>query len=697
MATDHLHSPTVVVPIFNAYDALVACVESIVLHTAGPYRVILIDDASSDARISPWLAEQAREHDWIEHQKNEENCGFTLTVNRGLVHASGDVVILNSDTIVTEGWLDRLIRAAYSRSEVATVTPLSNAAGAFSIPELNEVNEVPSDLGPEGMARVLRSVSRLRYPESPTGNGFCMYIRRAALDRVGLLDADHFPRGYGEENDFCMRARAQGMFNLIDDSTFIAHERGSSFGNEREALMQQGRETLRRLHPAYSGLVRTFLDDPYLAEVRTGVRTMLEARESSHDLTVRAGPEKRSTRKRALTIVHAGSGGTIHTNQDMISALDGEFEMFLLVCGLSEWKLYSGTHEMPIQTIVFGDEWQAAQPTSRSRGLAMHALLRAHEIDLVHIRNFICTGPETVPWMKLAESRILVSFHDFAAICPTIQLLDHRGEYCAGHCTRGDGECPTSHWFSGFHRLKHEQVYGWRLRMSTHLRLVDGYVTTSQVAKDLVSEHFPFLEHRRFDVIEHGRDRQNFRACAAPPRPKEQPVRVISFGALNFAKGSSLLEELMKRNRRESGNFEFHVAGDFSADFRPDLLDAVVHGSYERDQLPDLLDSIRPSFCLVTSIWPETYCHTLTEAWFAGIPVIASDIGVLRERIGRHGGGWLVDYRDARAWYKRMTELAWDQEEWSRVRRQVQAITLPDARKMGASYAALYRDILQAT
>ena len=517
-----------------------------------------------------------------------------------------------------------------------------------------------------------------------------MYIRRAALDRVGLLDAEHFPRGYGEENDFCMRARAQGMANLIDDSTFIAHERGSSFGSEREVLMQQGRQTLRRLHPAYSGLVRTFLGDSYLAEVRAGVKNLLERTESGRDFTGRTAPEGRHTRMRALTVVHAGGGGTIHTNRDMISALDGEFEMFLLVCGLSEWKLYSGAHEMAIQTIVFGDEWQAAQPTSRSRGLAMHALLRTHEIDLVHIRNFICTGPEIVPWIKLAESRALVSFHDFAAICPTIQLLDHRGEYCAGHCTRGYGECPTSPWFSGFDRLKHEQVYGWRLRMSTNLRLADGYVTASQVAKDLVCEHFPFLEHCRFDVIEHGRDRQNFRACAAPPRPKEQPVRVISFGALNFAKGASLLEALMKINRRESGIFEFHVAGDLSADFRPDLLGAVVHGSYERDQLPDILDAIQPSFCLITSIWPETYCHTLTEAWFAGIPVVASDIGVLRERIGRHGGGWLVDYRDVKAWYKRMTELACDQEEWSSVRRQVQGIALPDILEMSAAYAALY-------
>src|SRR5690606_27338712 len=103
------------------------------------------------------------------------------------------------------------------------------------------INPLPEGVTEEEFAVAFRRRSDALYPSVPTGNGFCMYIRRTALKDVGLLDAEAFPRGYGEENDFCMRALRSGWRNIIDDRTYVFHERNKSFGSEKESLIKQGR------------------------------------------------------------------------------------------------------------------------------------------------------------------------------------------------------------------------------------------------------------------------------------------------------------------------------------------------------------------------------------------------------------------------------------------------------------------------
>src|SRR3546814_2867894 len=88
--------------------------------------------------------------------------------------------------------------------------------------------------------------------EVPTGNGFCLYVKRGLIDAIGLFDDRAFPEGYGEENDFCMRALAAGWYNVVDPRTWVHHVRSASFGNRREALAKAGAERMDEMHPNYS-------------------------------------------------------------------------------------------------------------------------------------------------------------------------------------------------------------------------------------------------------------------------------------------------------------------------------------------------------------------------------------------------------------------------------------------------------------
>ena len=134
----------VVVPVYNAAGDVRRCVESVLAHTTGAYRLVLIDDASPDPGIAELFAEiAARRLPQVELLRNEHNLGFTGTANRGMQLSRRDVVLLNSDTMVTRGWLDALRRCAAANPSFGTITPFSNNAEICSFPHFCHDNPWP--------------------------------------------------------------------------------------------------------------------------------------------------------------------------------------------------------------------------------------------------------------------------------------------------------------------------------------------------------------------------------------------------------------------------------------------------------------------------------------------------------------------------------------------------------------------------
>lgn len=246
----------IVVPVYDAPELVERCLDSVLAWTTGRARLIVVDDASPDPRIAPLLARYVRTAG-VDVLRNATNRGFTATANRGIDAAgTADVVLLNADTEVGPNWLTGLRRAACSGDDVGTATAVSDNAGAFSVPELEQANELPSGWSFERAARVLWQQAGLAYPELPTGNGFCLYMRRVAIDRVGTLDEAAFPQGYGEENDFCQRAARAGFRHLIAGDVLVRHARSASFGEERRRrLGEAGMAVLRERWPDYEAEV----------------------------------------------------------------------------------------------------------------------------------------------------------------------------------------------------------------------------------------------------------------------------------------------------------------------------------------------------------------------------------------------------------------------------------------------------------
>lgn len=242
----------IVVPVFNAAALTQRCIDSVLRWTSAPARLVLVDDASPEPDVAPMLAQYASRRG-ISIIRNASNLGYTRSSNLGIAAAGdADVVLLNSDTQVGPRWLDRFRAIAYADDSIGTVTAVSDNAGAFTVPELEQYCPIPPAWTLEQTQRALLQRTACPHPQLPTGNGFCMYIKRAMLNAVGALDAQAFPSGYGEENDLCQRAEHAGFRHLIAGDVLVAHARSASFGDARRAALgAQGMAVLRQRYPDY--------------------------------------------------------------------------------------------------------------------------------------------------------------------------------------------------------------------------------------------------------------------------------------------------------------------------------------------------------------------------------------------------------------------------------------------------------------
>jgi len=667
----------VIVPIHNAYEDVKRCLQSLVENTNSPAELLLIDDASTDERIRPLLAEYGA-LEGVRLITNEKNLGFVRTVNRGFSACAGNVVLLNSDAEVTPRWLENLSLAAHGDPRTATVTAISDNAGAFSAPEIGKKNATPEGLSRNDTGRLVTQESGQVYPRTPTASGFCVYVKRAALDAVGFFDAENFPRGYGEENDFCMRASKLGWNHVVDDATFVFHERQASFGEEKTAFLKSGRRALDRLHPDYTLLARSFVSSEAMKRVGENTRRAFERAEA-----VRVRP-------RVLFVIHQSHGGTTFTNEDLMNAVSGGYEPYLLVSNVGQLKLFRHDPERLVQL----EQWDLrgnVEVTEYSRPdyrAIVFGLMAKYRFELVHVRHLVGHTfdlPEIAARLRVP---VILSFHDFYFSCPTVHLIDDHGRHCGGICTPGNGQCalPTKR-LQQFPRLKHAYLGTWRAEVERMFEHVDAFVTTSEATKEIYLRSMPVLRDREFRVIEHGRDMEQAR-CATPPG--EGPVKILIPGSINKHKGANFMRALKEIDTE--GRLEFHFLGRVAAEWR-DL--GVMHGRYQREEFNDRVKEIAPSFMGIFSIWPETYCHTMTESWAAGVPVLASDIGTLRERVKAHGGGWLLDFEDPESSYRRILDIATDREEYDRELARADLHGIKSIREMAEGYEDLYETVLR--
>lgn len=284
-------SVDIIIPVYNAYEDVQECIKSVFTNTdMNLHRLVIIDDKSTDQRMKGYLEALKEEVKGINtvFLFNEKNLGFAQTANRGMMFSDRDVILLNTDTIVTKEWVEKLRMAAYSSSRIATVTPFSNNATICSIPKFCENNLLPKPFDLNSFAEFIDRISLRYYPVIPTGVGFCMYIKQKILNEIGYFDESGFDKGYGEENDFCIKAIKKGYVHILDDATFIYHRGGASFTPDVKIVKEQeALNVLDRLYPEYLPIVNKFIRENPLREIHKYIELRIELNNKKSELADR--------------------------------------------------------------------------------------------------------------------------------------------------------------------------------------------------------------------------------------------------------------------------------------------------------------------------------------------------------------------------------------------------------------------------
>ena len=632
---------TIIVPVYGGLAYTTRCLESVVRHADGarvPFELLVIDDASPDEPTREYLDRFAATTSPfpITGLRNVENLGFVGTVNRGLRHADGDVVILNSDTAVTDGWLDRLAAAA-ALPDVATVTPLSSHGSICTLPESVIEAFALESATPriDECAAFVRANSLRLLPEVISGVGFCMYVTRAALDLCGLFDEETFGRGYGEEVDFCLRASRIGMRHLVEDSTFVYHRGGVSFGEYQSEGWARSSAIIDARYPF-------FRPSNTYERAHDPLSVPLAALEL-------ALHERAPERPHVLHVLHSSpsaTGGTEKYVASLLESLEDEFDFSVLYPVESGFVLRTvwsidGEH-VEQEFLLPGAPNQVTQMYDEVARAAVVGALDLFDFHAVHIHNLI--GYSLAPLDALLDfpGPVACSVHDLFLACPNFSLLYKKSDPCGipddlsvcGRCLADVAASPMP-GSPPMPDLSVDYLNEFRSKVARFLDAVDHWVFASQSAADYFLRVYE-PEPGRMEIIEHG---SVIRLGRRPQEPDEsllrdEPLRVAFVG-------TRVVQEGPRRGERDRGgvsgsSVEIHHFGPLKQPASPEL---HAHGAYDNELLPDLLHRAGIQVVLLPGPYAETFGIVMSEALGGGHPGDRRGLRRARRTDPRTGSG----------------------------------------------------------
>lgn len=675
----------IIIPIFNAYDYTKQCIESVLKNTKlNKNTLILINDKSTDPKMADMLNAFVKDNPnrSIKLVNNKENLGFVKCVNLGMKMSNNDVVLLNSDTEVTENWLVKLQNTAYSAENIATVTPLSNNATLASIPNFMEDNELPSYIKMEDYAKYVEDKSYNFTPELTTAHGFCMYIKRVAIEKVGYFDEETFEKGYGEENDFSYRCINNGMVNVLCDNTFIYHKGSQSFSEDKASLVESHTKIIQEKYPENYGMnTNLCATNPY-AYVQDNIKYNL-----ANDF-----------RKNILIVIHEFRrkeekllGGTTEQVYDIINNLRQNINFHVLYFEDGVYKLKSffetSESELYLGNIVSYDIGKMYNEQYKE---LVKKLLRIVKIDLVHVHHMINHYFDLFDVINEAKIPYIINLHDYYFACSNFSLLENNEKCCIGNKDRKCDECLRNlkNLSGGFAR-------NWRGITSKILKNAKRIIVPSNSMKENYQEFFG--GGIKIDVVEHGIDKSRYIIKEIEPK-KTEKKNIAFVGGINKIKGCDLLRKFIEKASDEEYKYNIHLFGTaIEENLNEEKGNYIFHGTYERENIINELRENNIDLVLLLSIAPESYSYTLTEAALARIPVLGIDIGAIGERIKRDKIGYLVSNdADFETIENKIDEIFTDTSSYEEVLKNIDKYiqTLKTVKTMTREYEKTYEKFM---
>ncbi|MCD7862432.1 MAG: glycosyltransferase [Lachnospiraceae bacterium] len=623
----------IIIPIYNAFEDLQICINSLQKTTdLEKNRVILINDCSTDQRVTPYLGQFADLGFTV--IQNEENRGFPRSVNLGIQQSCDrDVVLLNTDTILTKNWLEKLIRCAYSDPAIATVTPLSNNATLCSVPVFCEENRIPEGFTLDEFADLVGRSSLRRYPRITVTVGFCMYVKREVLQLIGNFDSETFERGYGEENDFCCRAEQAGYYHVMCDDTYVYHKGSRSFAlKDKQKYMEVHEAILNQRYPLQMQRNREYVRDNPNSFAQDTLKIHIPFHNGRKNILYLAQSDFMEDAED-----HVG-GVQLHV-KDLTMGLKDRYNIFVVARDRNDIRCTGYTEDETVKLKFYAGD-RPDFPVFHSRKLReiYDTILTAFSIDMVHVHHVLGMSLEIYEAARTLGIPVITTIHDYYMVCPSGVLLDDQGNACDKRAKSGEhcGEC-LSNKFQYASTVNYQNI--WRKRNLEALRISDRIVVPSAHTGRVISDVYPEIRGK-VQVIGHGTDLKKSENRQKTGSGKTFHIAFV--GGMNEEKGSQIICNLLKKS---DADIEWYVFGGIGDRELLYLEKKNLHktGVYSRERLPELLKQNKIDLICILSVCPETYCYTLSEAVACSVPVLVSDIGALGERVREMECGWVIE------------------------------------------------------
>lgn len=490
----------IIIPIYNALDDLKICLKSLYNNTDLNWnRLILINDCSSDSGVFPFLEQQCCLDKNVIVINNECNKGFSANINIGMAQSTeNDVILLNSDTVLTARWVEKLQECAYSRKEIGTVTPVSNNATLCSVPLFCEENKLPDDMDVDTAAAIVERCSFKQYPQITVAHGFCMYVKREVIDLIGNFDADTFGRGYGEENDFCNRAEQAGYIHVMCDDTYIYHSGTKSFvSKEKEEYIRQHDMVLNKRYPKQMHNNAVHCRDNPNRKISDNIGLYFELYNDKKNILYLVQSDFREGASDSI-------GGTQFHVRDLVYSLKDKYNIYVVArdgSAITVTAYVNNNVKLFTYNIVSGADYFVFNDAKQNE--FWRNILVAFRIDLVHVHHTYGMSFDVFDVAKELGIPVILTLHDFYFICPTVKMMDEKGELCIGDVDADRCKKCLKNQFGYTERI--DGINIWRAKCTDYLESVQKIIVPSQSAKNIMEMYYPSIEEK-VQVIEHGYD-----------------------------------------------------------------------------------------------------------------------------------------------------------------------------------------------
>jgi glycosyltransferase involved in cell wall biosynthesis len=619
--------PAVVIPLLRAEQPAAACVRAVLATVPAGTVVVVVDDAAEPAcaRELRALAAAGR----LRLIRHRLPLGEAAAVSAGVAACAGrDVVLVDPGAMPAPGWLARLRAAADAAPDIGSVVPLSNAPGPAAYPDPVAGGPMPDPPMAAWLSALAWRVHGARTVEAPAEPGPCLYVRRACWAAAGPLRAAPFAPGHGTLGAFLRRAQALGWRHVAAPGVFVA-QAGSTPAAEPGA---------DALAPARRRLDRARVEAARRMGLLTAAVPLVAAPEEppADRVSQPGGPRPAPA---VLLITHPDGGGV----ERVVAASCRAHRL----AGRRTLVLRPGTGPERGLGAVLGDAPADDTPNLRfalPREVAgLRRLLQAEPLVGIELHHLLGHHPAVADLVGALGVPYEVYVHDYAWACPRVVLTQpDPADPAPGHRYCGAPDLPGCEACVAAHGSLLDETIGVRALRRRSAALLLGaraVVVPSADAAARLRRFFPTLVPR----IVAPEDDSALRPAAPPSAGAAGRLRVAVVGAIGPAKGVEVLLACARDAARRDLPLEFVVVGPTTEDRALLATGRVfVTGPFRAEEADSLIRAQRAGLALLPSIWPETWCFALTDAWRAGLDVAAFDLGAPAARIRATGRGFLL-------------------------------------------------------